>query len=330
MKTALITGVCGQDGAYLSQFLLSKGYKVIGAYRRVTTPNFYRLDALGIKDDIHLTPFEILDAGSIMDTIANFEPDEIYNLAAQSFVPVSFKQAAHVGDVNGIGVTRILEAIRMLNNQICFYQASTSEMFGNYSNTIACHEDTPFYPRSPYAVAKLYGHWITVNYREAYELYAVSGILFNHESPLRGLDFVTKKITSSLAQIKRGEKRTLSLGNVDAKRDWGFAGDYVEGMWMMLQQDEPDTFVLATGKTNSVRDFATIAAAAAGFRLEWTKDGAVDQHGNKIIEFDPELYRPSDVDFLQGDATKARIKLGWEPTLNMEGLAALMMEADLK
>ncbi len=333
MKTALITGVCGQDGAYLSQLLLEKGYKVVGGYRRTTTPSFWRLERLGIKDDVELVPFELMDNACITLTIAKYMPDEIYNFAAQSFVPVSFQQAAYVGDINGLAVTRILEAIRVIDNSIKFYQASTSEMFGQHydddDETLPCDEGTPFHPRSPYAIAKLYGHWITVNYREAYGMFAVSGILFNHESSLRGSDFVTKRIVEGLADVKRGNKRTFTLGNVDAERDWGFAGDYVRGIWLMLQNDVPDNFVLATGHSTSVRDFATLAAATAGFRLEWTKDGAVDQNGNTIIKLDPELCRLTDVNSLCGDARKAKRKLNWAPTLDTEGLAVLMMEAEL-
>ena len=336
MKTALITGVTGQDGAYLAELLLDKGYKVFGAYRRAASTNFWRMDELGVTGHPNLTlvDFDLTDSGSCLRLIQATQPDEIYNLAAQSFVGMSFDQPAATATITGIGALHLLEAVRIVDPRIRFYQASTSEMFGQVQ-AVPQNETTPFYPRSPYGVAKLYAHWITVNYRESYGIYGSSGILFNHESPLRGLEFVTRKITSGLARIKRGKLEMLSLGNLDAKRDWGFAGDYVEGMWRMLQADEPDTFVLATNRTETVRDFLRMAAASAGFDLifEGSADEeiAVDRKSGKIVaKVDPAFYRPAEVDLLIGDPAKARSVLGWTPTVTLEQLCQRMVEADLR
>ncbi len=287
-KTALITGISGQDGAYLSKLLLEKGYKVFGAYRRSASVNLWRLQELGIEQQVHLVPLDLLEFTNILRTIEAVKPDEVYNLAAQSFVGLSFEQPLYTGDVDALGVARLLEAVRAVKPDIRIYQASTSEMFGKVQE-VPQSESTPFYPRSPYGVAKLYAHWMTVNYREAYGMYAVSGILFNHESPLRGMEFVTRKITAGFARIKHGTQDVLELGNLDAKRDWGFAGDYVKGMWLMLQQSTPEDYVLATGQTRSVREFVELAAEAAGFDLEWDGDGVstlgVEKTTGKILVF---------------------------------------------
>lgn len=332
MKRAFITGVMGQDGAYLSKLLLDKGYEVWGAFRRSASLNDWRLRRLGVQDDVKLIPFELLEFSNIVRVIEKVEPDEVYNLAAQSFVGVSFEQPIFTGDVDGLAVARILEAIRMLKLPARFYQASTSEMFGQIQDSIQS-EKTPFYPRSPYGVAKLYGHWITVNYREAFGMHTSSGILFNHESPLRGIEFVTRKITSTLVRIKRGEANMLELGNMDAKRDWGFAGDYVDGMWRMLQQDDGDDFVLATGRTETVRDFVRLAGKATGFDLEFEGMGvdeiAIDRKsGRTLVKVNPEFFRPAEVEVLIGDAGKAKEKLGWAPKVGLEELAEMMVEAD--
>ena len=332
MKRAFITGVMGQDGAYLSKLLLDKGYEVWGAFRRSASLNDWRLRRLGVQDDVKLIPFELLEFSNIVRVIEKVEPDEVYNLAAQSFVGVSFEQPIFTGDVDGLAVARILEAIRMLKLPARFYQASTSEMFGQIQDSIQS-EKTPFYPRSPYGVAKLYGHWITVNYREAFGMHTSSGILFNHESPLRGIEFVTRKITSTLVRIKRGEANMLELGNMDAKRDWGFAGDYVDGMWRMLQQDDGDDFVLATGRTETVRDFVRLAGKATGFDLEFEGRGvdeiAIDRKsGRTLVKVNPEFFRPAEVEVLIGDPGKAKEKLGWAPKIGLEELAEMMVEAD--
>lgn len=316
-RTALITGITGQDGAYLAQFLLGKGYRVFGAFRRSSTVHFERLEYLGIHDKVELVPLDLLDLGSVIRVLEKVEPDEVYNLAAQSFVAVSFDQPVATAEVTALGAARVLEAIRIVNPRIRFYQASSSEMFGKVQ-AVPQNEKTPFYPRSPYAVAKLYAHWMTVNYREAYGIFACSGILFNHESPLRGLEFVTRKITHTVAKIKLGLARELRLGNLKARRDWGYAPEYVEAMWLMLQQDEPDDYVIATGETHSVQEFAEEAFACVG--LDWRE---------YVVE-DPALYRPADVDLLVGDATKAREKLGWRPKTSFKELVCLMVEADLE
>ncbi|MEW6771756.1 MAG: GDP-mannose 4,6-dehydratase [Bacillota bacterium] len=316
-KTALVTGITGQDGAYLARFLLSKGYKVYGAFRRASTINLERLDYLGIRYQLELVPLDLLDLGSIIRVLEKTQPDEVYNLAAQSFVAVSFEQPVVTGEITGLGTVRVLEAIRTINPRIRFYQASSSEMFGK-AQAVPQNEKTPFYPRSPYAAAKLYAHWMTVNYRESYGIFACSGILFNHESELRGCEFVTRKITDGVARIKHGLAKELRLGNLEAKRDWGYAPEYCEAMWLMLQQDQPDDYVIATGETHSVREFAEEAFACVG--LNW-RDFVVE---------DPAFKRPADVDFLVGDATKARRKLGWRPRTTFKDLVRLMVEADLK
>jgi GDPmannose 4,6-dehydratase len=315
-KTALITGITGQDGVYLAELLLHKGYRVVGAERRASTRNRQRLDELNITNDIEFADFDLADGGNIARVLEKFVPDEVYNLAAQSFVALSFEQPLMTGDVSGLGVTRLLEAVRTVNPKIRFYQASTSEMFGKVQ-AVPQSETTPFYPRSPYGVAKLYGHWMTVNYRESYDLFACSGILFNHESPLRGVEFVTRKITLAVAKIKHGLQKELRLGNLDAKRDWGFAKEYVEGMYLMLQQDEPDDFVLATGETHTVQEFVELAFGAAG--LGW----------QDYVVLDPAFVRPAEVDLLLGDPSKAKRVLGWQPKTTFKELVALMVEADL-
>lgn len=317
MKVALITGITGQDGAYLAQLLLKQGYKVYGGVRRLSTPNFWRTDELGITDKIEIVDFDLLDTSNIIRVIQQIQPDEIYNLAAQSFVGVSFEQPLVTGDITGLGATRILEAIRIVNPQIRYYQASTSEMFGLVQE-IPQKESTPFYPRSPYGVAKLYAHWMTVNYRESYNMFACSGILFNHESPLRGEEFVTRKITKAVAEIKAGLRNELRLGNLDAKRDWGFAGDYVTAMWLMLQQDQPEDYVIATNETHTVREFVEIAFSSVG--LDY----------NDYVVIDPKFYRPAEVDILIGDASKAKKDLNWQSEVKFEELVKLMVESDVK
>jgi GDPmannose 4,6-dehydratase len=335
-KRALITGITGQDGAYLAQLLLEKGYQVTGTFRRTSSVNFWRIEELGIQDhpQLQLVEFDLTDLGCILRLLQQGSFDEVYNLAAQSFVGVSFEQPVTTGEITGIGVTNLLEAIRIVNPKIRFYQASTSEMFGKVQ-AIPQQEDTPFYPRSPYGVAKLYAHWMTVNYRESYGMFAASGILFNHESPLRGREFVTRKITDSVAKIKLGKLEVLELGNLDAKRDWGFAKEYVEGMWRMLQADQPDTYVLATNRTETVRDFVTMAFKAAGIAIEW--QGSAEQEtghcaasGKVLVRVSPKFYRPAEVELLIGNPEKARRELGWEPRTTLEELCQMMVEADLR
>ena len=317
MKTALITGITGQDGAYLAEFLLAKNYRVVGAERRASTRNRMRLDELGITQDIEFADFDLADQGNMVRVLQRYEPDEVYNLAAQSFVALSFEQPIMTGDITGVGVTRLLESIRAVNPSIKFYQASTSEMFGK-AQEVPQNEATPFYPRSPYGVAKLYAHWTTVNYREAYDMFAASGILFNHESPLRGVEFVTRKITVAVANIKKGRQKELRLGNLDAKRDWGYAREYVAGMFEMLQQETPDDYVLATGETHTVEEF--VVAAFSAVNLDW----------HDYVVIDPAFVRPAEVDLLLGDASKAKRVLGWQPRTTFEELVALMVEADLE
>jgi GDPmannose 4,6-dehydratase len=336
MKTALVTGITGQDGAYLAQLLLEKGYTVHGAYRRTSSVNFWRLDDLGIgkHERLHLVEFDLTDCGGCVGLVRDTQPHEVYNLAAQSFVGVSFAQPASTAQITGLGALNLLEAIRLTDPTIRFYQASTSEMFGKVQQ-VPQTESTPFYPRSPYGVAKLYAHWMTVNYREAYGLFATSGILFNHESPLRGREFVTRKITDAIAKLKLGLLQVLELGNLDAKRDWGYAKEYVEGMWRMLQADAPDTFVLATGRTETVREFVAMAGRAAGFDLEFRGRGinevAVDRAtGKTLVKVNPRFYRPAEVDLLVGDAAKARHTLGWAPSTTLEKLCDMMVDADLR
>jgi GDPmannose 4,6-dehydratase len=332
-KKALITGITGQDGAYLAQLLLSKGYEVYGAFRRSASSNFWRLEELGVANQIKMVSFDLLEYSNIQRTLEKVQPDEIYNLAAQSFVAASFEQPLYTSDVDALGVTRLLEAIRSVNPKIRFYQASTSEMFGLVQE-VPQTEKTPFYPRSPYGVAKLYAHWMTVNYRESYGMHASSGILFNHESPLRGLEFVTRKITSTLARIKKGSAETLELGNLSAKRDWGFAGDYVEGMWRMVQQDTPDDYVLATGETHTVQEFVDLAAQAAGFELEWSGQDADmrakdAKSGKLIVKVNPEFFRPAEVELLIGSPEKAEKFLGWKPSVKLDELVKMMTETDM-
>jgi GDPmannose 4,6-dehydratase len=332
--TALITGITGQDGAYLTRLLLDKGYRVVGAFRRGASLNLWRLNELGVTEsDLEFLPFELCEYANLRRGIEKAAPDEIYNLGAQSFVEVSFEQPLFTADVNALGVTRMLEAIREVNPKVKFYQASTSEMYGK-ARGVPQNELTPFYPRSPYAVSKLYAHWITVNYRESYGLFACCGVLFNHESPLRGIEFVTRKITAGLARIREGQQKVIQLGNLDAKRDWGFAGDYVEGMWRMMQQPEADDFVLATGTTTSVRRFCELAAEASGFQLIWEGEGPEtvgrDRASRRaIICVDPKFYRPAEVDLLIGDAKKAHEKLGWNSSVGLPRLVEMMIEADL-
>ena len=315
MPTALITGITGQDGSYLAEFLLEKGYDVIGMVRRSSTVTWERIEH--IKDQISIVQGDLHDQSSLLTLVKEAQPIEIYNLAAQSFVPTSWNQPTLTGEVTGLGVARILEVIRMVNPDIRFYQASSSEMFGKVRE-VPQKEDTPFYPRSPYGVAKVYGHWITVNYRESYNLFAVSGILFNHESPRRGLEFVTRKITDAVARIKLGMADQLALGNLDSRRDWGYAKDYVQAMWLMLQQDKPDDYVVGTGETYSVREFCQAAFGHVGLNYE-----------DYVVQ-DPRFYRPAEVDLLVSDPSKAKKVLGWEPTVNFEELVSLMVEADLE
>ncbi len=314
MKRALITGVTGQDGSYLAEFLLEKGYDVYGVVRRSSTINFERIQH--IQDQIHLLQADLLDQNSLINAIREAQPEEVYNLAAQSFVQASWPQPVLTGEFTALGVTRVLEAIRAVNPQIRFYQASTSEMFGKVVESPQ-NERTPFYPRSPYGVAKVYGHWITVNYRESYNLFAVSGILFNHESPRRGLEFVSRKITDGVARIKCGSAKELRLGNLEASRDWGFARDYVEAMWLMLQQEKPEDFVIATGQTHTVREFCEIAFARA------------DLNYKDYVTIDPAFVRPAEVDYLIGDCTKAKTKLGWKAKTPFKQLVEMMIDADL-
>jgi GDPmannose 4,6-dehydratase len=333
---ALITGITGQDGAYLAQLLLEKGYQVYGTYRRTSSVNFWRIEELGIQNhpNLHLVEYDLTDLGSSIALVQKTQPDEIYNLAAQSFVGVSFDQPSTTAQITGIGALNLLEAIRLVNTKIKFYQASTSEMFGKVQ-AVPQVEDTPFYPRSPYGVAKLYAHWMTVNYRESYGIFGSSGILFNHESPLRGREFVTRKITDSVAKIKLGKLDCVELGNIDAKRDWGYAKDYVEGMWRMLQADEPDTFVLATNRTETVRDFVRMAFKGAGIVVDFKgtaeQETAVDMAtGKTVMRINPQFYRPAEVELLIGNPAKAKAKLGWAPTTTLEQLCQMMVEADLR
>ncbi len=314
-RTALITGITGQDGSYLAEFLLEKGYRVVGMVRRTSTVNFDRIKH--IQDQVEIVQGDLLDQSSLMEIIRQHQPDEVYNLAAQSFVPTSFSQPVLTGEFTALGVTRLLEAIRHVKPDTRFYQASSSEMFGKVVE-VPQRETTPFHPRSPYGVAKVYGHWITVNYRESYGMFACSGILFNHESPRRGLEFVTHKVTHAAARIKLGLQHELRLGNLEARRDWGYAGDYVRGMWLMLQQDQPDDYVLATGETHSVRELCEVAFGHLG--LDW----------QEYVVVDPKHYRPAEVDLLVGDASKARRVLGWEPCVHFDQLVRMMVDADLE
>jgi GDPmannose 4,6-dehydratase len=336
MKKALITGITGQDGAYLTQLLLEKGYAVYGTYRRTSSVNFWRLQEVGVLNhpNLHLVEYDLTDLGTSIALVQKIQPEEIYNLAAQSFVGVSFEQPSATAQITGIGALNLLEAIRLINPKIRFYQASTSEMFGKVQ-AIPQIEETPFYPRSPYGVAKLYAHWMTINYRESYNIFGSSGILFNHESPLRGREFVTRKITDSVAKIKLGQLDCLELGNLDAKRDWGYAKEYVEGMWRMLQADEPDTFVLATNRTETVRDFVRMAFKGAGIAVDFKGqdegETAIDTAtGKTVMRINPKFYRPAEVELLIGDPAKAKAKLGWAPETTLEQLCQMMVESDLR
>jgi GDPmannose 4,6-dehydratase len=315
MTTALITGITGQDGSYLAEFLLNKGYEVIGMVRRSSTVTFERI--LHLQDKITIVQGDLHDQSSLVAMLEQYKPEEIYNLAAQSFVATSWSQAVLTGEVTAMGVTRLLEAIRLVNPKARFYQASSSEMFGK-AVEVPQRESTPFYPRSPYGVAKVYGHWITINYRESYGLFAVSGILFNHESPRRGLEFVTRKISNSVARIQLGQAKELLLGNLEARRDWGFAGEYVEAMWHMIQQDRPEDYVIGTGETHSVREFAELAFQCVGLNYQ------------DYVRQDQRFMRPSEVDLLVSDPSKARQKLNWSPKVDFHALVEMMVEADLK
>lgn len=336
MKTAVITGITGQDGAYLAQLLLEKGYKVYGTYRRTSSVNFWRIEELGVDKhpDMHLVEYDLTDLGSSIRLLQETQATEVYNLAAQSFVGVSFDQPMTTAQITGLGPLNLLEAIRIVNPKIRYYQASTSEMFGKVQ-AIPQTENTPFYPRSPYGVAKLYAHWMTINYRESYDIFATSGILFNHESPLRGKEFVTRKITDAVACIKLGKQDLLELGNMDAKRDWGYAKEYVEGMWRMLQVDKPDTYVLATNRTETVRDFVAMSFKAAGIAVEFVgsaeKERGIDTAtGKTIVQVNSKFYRPAEVDLLIGSPARAKKELGWEPRTRLEELCTMMVQADLR
>ncbi len=335
-KKALITGITGQDGAYLAQLLLDKGYVVYGTFRRTSSVNFWRIEELGIHHhpNLHLVEYDLTDLGSSISLVQKIEPDEIYNLAAQSFVRVSFDQPVTTSLITGLGALHLLEAIRLINPKIRFYQASTSEMFGK-AQTIPQTEETPFYPRSPYGVAKLYAHWMTVNYRESYGIFGASGILFNHESPLRGQEFVTRKITDNVAKIKLNQLDCFELGNIDAQRDWGFAKEYVEGMWQMLQVDTAQSFVLATNQTTTVREFVRMAFKAADIEVDFKGQAEHETainvlNGKLVMRINPTFYRPAEVDLLIGDSTLAKEKLGWVATTSVEQLSHMMVEADLR
>jgi GDPmannose 4,6-dehydratase len=335
-KIALITGITGQDGAYLAQLLLEKNYIVYGAYRRTSSVNFWRMEEVGIQshENLNLVEYDLTDLGASISLVQKIQPDEIYNLAAQSFVGVSFEQPSTTAQITGIGALHLLEAIRLINTKIRFYQASTSEMFGKVQ-AVPQVEETPFYPRSPYGVAKLFAHWMTINYRESYNIFGSSGILFNHESPLRGREFVTRKITDSVAKIKLGNLDVLELGNLDAKRDWGFAKEYVEGMWRILQADEPATFVLATNRTETVRDFVRMAFKGAGVTVDFKgtaeNEIAIDTAtGKTVMRVNPKFYRPTEVELLIGNPAKAKAILGWEAKTTLEQLCQMMVDADLR
>jgi GDPmannose 4,6-dehydratase len=336
MKRALITGITGQDGAYLASLLLRKGYHVTATYRRSSSPNFWRIEHLGINGhpNLELLQYDLVDLGSCIRLLEQVEPEEVYNLAAQTHVGFSFDHPIMTVHSTGLGPLHMLEAIRMVNLKIRYYQASSAEMFGKVQ-AVPQSETTPFYPRSPYGVAKVFAHWMTVNYRESYGLFGCTGILFNHESPLRGLEFVTRKITDGVAAIKVRNGPPIELGNLDAKRDWGYALEYVEGMWRMLQADEPDSYVLATNRTETVRDFATMSFKAAGIDVEWVGKGQDERgisasDGRELVRINPRFQRPAEVDLLKGDPTKAGVRLGWKPKTSLEELCAIMVEADLE
>jgi GDPmannose 4,6-dehydratase len=332
VKKAFITGITGQDGAYLTKLLLDKGYEVHGGVRRISQPETVRLEALGILNKVHLHEFDLAEMNNVFRTLRDVPVDEFYNLAAQSFVGTSWEQPIYTSEINAMGVVRILDTLRTLAPETRFYQASTSEMYGSVQ-AVPQSETTRLYPRSPYGVAKVYGHYITMNYRESFGLHASSGILFNHESPLRGKEFVTRKITLGLARIARGNDEPVVLGNLASKRDWGFAGDYVEGMWRMLQQDTADDYVLATGVTTPIRDFVGFAAEALGMDLDWEGEGIAEtatdrKSGRRVVEVSKKFFRPAEVDLLIGDASKARERLGWVPTMDVRQLAEMMAKAD--
>ena len=335
-KVALVTGITGQDGAYLAELLLNRGYTVFGAFRRTSSANFWRIASLGILEhpNLCLVEHDLTDLGASIRLLERTQAAEVYNLAAQSFVGLSFDQPVTTAEITGVGALHLLEAIRIVNPKIRFYQASTSEMFGK-AQAVPQDENTAFYPRSPYGVAKLFAHWTTINYRESYGIFGVSGILFNHESPLRGLEFVTRKITDGITRIKLGKRAALELGNLDAKRDWGFAREYVDGMWRMMQAPEPGVYVLASGKNASVRDFVTLAAKAADIEISWRgsaeqEQGVDTKSGKTIVRINPKFYRPAEVDHLIGNAERARSELGWEAKTSLEELCHLMVEEDLK
>lgn len=335
-KTAIITGISGQDGAYLAELLLEKGYVVYATFRRTSSVNFWRIEELGIDKhpNLNLIEYDLTDLSASIRLLQTTGATEVYNLAAQSFVGVSFEQPITTAEITGVGPVNLLEAIRIVDPKIRFYQASTSEMFGKVQE-IPQRESTPFYPRSPYGVAKLYAHWMTINYRESYGIFATSGILFNHESPLRGQEFVTRKITDSVAKIKLGKLDVLELGNIDAKRDWGFAKEYVEGMYLMLQADKPDTYVLATNRTETVRDFVTMSFKAVGISIRWegkdeNEKGICVETGEELVRINPKYYRPSEVDLLIGDPAKAEKELGWKPKTSLEELCKMMVTEDLR
>ena len=335
MKTAIITGITGQDGAYLSKLLLEKDYIVYGTYRRTASMNFWRIEELGVRNNpnLHLVGYDLTDPSSAIRLLEKINPDEVYNLAAQSFVAASFCEPISTSHITGLGVLNLLEAIRIVNPKIRFYQASSSEMFGLAQEVPQC-ETTAFYPRSPYGVAKAYAHWMTVNYRESYDIFGVSGILFNHESPLRGLEFVTRKITDGLARVKLGKQSHIELGNLDAKRDWGYASDYVEGMWKMLQTDMPSTYVLSSGRTEKIRDFIEMACNELDINIAWQGTGvdeiAIDgKTGASIVKINPQFYRPAEVALLLGNSKKAKSDLSWQPKTTLEELCTMMIKADL-
>ena len=334
MKKALITGITGQDGAYLTRCLFEQGYEVYGAFRRTAGLNLHGLKYLGVDDKVQYLPLELLEFTNIYRAIEKIQPDEVYNLGAQSFVALSFEEPIFTADVTALGPLRVLEAIRAVKPDTKFYQASSSEMFGKVQ-AIPQNEKTPFYPRSPYAASKLFAHWITVNYRESYDIFACSVILFNHESPLRGFEFITRKVTDGIARIKNGLQEKIVVGNLDSKRDWGYAQEYVEAMWLMLQQEEPDDYVIASGETHSVREFVELAGKTAGFDIVWEGKGIEERGldkktGKTLIEVSAEFFRPAEVDILQGDFSKAKKKLGWKPRTRFEDLVGIMLEADLK
>lgn len=336
MKNIIITGITGQDGAYLAELLLNKGQTVYGTYRRTSSVNFWRIEELGIKNhpNLHLIEYDLTDLSASIRLLEKTQASEVYNLAAQSFVGVSFDQPLTTAAITGLGPVHLLEAIRIVNPQCRFYQASTSEMFGKVQD-IPQQESTSFYPRSPYGIAKLYAHWMTVNYRESYDIFATSGILFNHESPLRGQEFVTRKITDTIAKIKLGQQDLLELGNMNAKRDWGFAKDYVKGMYLMLQADTPDTYVLATNRTETVRDFVSMSCQAIGITIEWQgknelEIGVDSATGKTWVQVNPKFYRPAEVELLIGNPAKAKENLAWEATTTLEQLCKMMIDADLR